>query len=125
MTELFIPYEEAIAMQELGFDEPCVAYYDVYHKLCRGWGITNPTGVHLESLFYTSAPTWDQCWEWFISRGFKIAIDWNDVDLGKTEWFGRVTAPRDYEQIRDCKSYAELKLACLKKLIELSKEVKA
>ena len=28
MEKDFIPYEEALALKELGFDEPCLAFYD-------------------------------------------------------------------------------------------------
>jgi hypothetical protein len=27
MTAEFIPYEQALELKELGFDEPCLAYY--------------------------------------------------------------------------------------------------
>jgi hypothetical protein len=29
MENEFIPYEQALALKELGFDEPCLAYYDM------------------------------------------------------------------------------------------------
>lgn len=28
MNKEFVPYEQALALKELGFDEPCFAYYD-------------------------------------------------------------------------------------------------
>jgi hypothetical protein len=28
MNELFVPYQEALELKELGFDEPCFCYYD-------------------------------------------------------------------------------------------------
>ena len=29
MEKEFLPYEQALELKELGFDEPCFAYYDV------------------------------------------------------------------------------------------------
>jgi len=31
MEKKFIPYEEASELKELGFDEPCFAFYDAYN----------------------------------------------------------------------------------------------
>ena len=28
MNKEFVPYEQALALKELGFDEPCFGYYD-------------------------------------------------------------------------------------------------
>ena len=29
MNKEFIPYEQALALKELGFDEPCFGYYNI------------------------------------------------------------------------------------------------
>jgi hypothetical protein len=30
MNKEFIPYEQALALKELGFDEPCLGFYDEF-----------------------------------------------------------------------------------------------
>jgi hypothetical protein len=31
MNKEFVPYEQAVALKDLGFDEPCIAFYDAYN----------------------------------------------------------------------------------------------
>jgi hypothetical protein len=116
MKKEFVPYEEALALKELGFNEPCFGHYLMkefylkeYHK--QGNGIT-------------LTPLYQQAFRWFReSHGlYSNLSSWtHEKDLG---------IYHDYEiyDISSCqhvsdkfKSYEEAELACLKQLIEIIK----
>jgi len=117
----FVPYEEALALKELGFDELCLGYYTIYSdgevKL-----FTSDKGFrNLE------APTFSQAFRWFRDkRGLVSWISFR-IDL-KKKYLWYITdvkniATRDGDYIFDIliESYEEAELACLKKLIVLLK----
>jgi hypothetical protein len=113
MEKEFIPYEQALALKELGFDEPCLAIYS-FKDLRIG------TFSNLSSAYNTIlAPTYQQAFRWFIEKhsfynqihkryGWEGIIR-NSVN-GTLEWNdGTYNSPEEAE------------LACLKKLIEIVK----
>ena len=115
MHKEFIPYEEALAMKELGFKEPCLKYYFEDRMLCKGFALMNWNNQN--GCF--NAPLYQQAFRWFrekyklkhsITTGiiYSFTIDNKDYggDDGKN-WFN---------------SYEEAELACLRKLIEIVKE---
>lgn len=144
MEKDFIHYEQALALKELGFDEPCLAVYnDPEFKWARhlnGWedheldNVIN--SIYAEGGFVT-APTFSQAFRWFrekhsIQATIEPTKDQHRFELGfnywiwntKTaeEWF---TEPKDRpagDYVFD--SYEETELECLKKLIEIVKENK-
>ena len=110
MKNEFIPYEQALALKGLGFDEPCIA---LYNKECKT--------IHLNLNLvnkkpYFCAPLYQQAFRWFREKcGLNHFVEL-DVDCG----------PRYYNAYVQCflvyhgNNYGEAELACLKKLIELS-----
>ena len=96
MEKEFIPYELAVALKELGFDEPCLIEYEIQNnELFREFyedGITN-SKLHKitdelnedqirfeEKLFDYSyaAPTWNQAFKWFREKYNLVCIVFND-----------------------------------------------
>jgi len=72
MTKEFIPYEEALALKELGFDEPCFGYFRKDSKklfLCD-FEINNDfIRIHNYKVI---APLYQQAFRWlFEKRGIK------------------------------------------------------
>ena len=71
----FIPYEQSLALKELGFDEPCLAVYnDPEFKWARhlnGWedheldNVIN--SIYAEGGFVT-APTFSQAFRWLYQK---------------------------------------------------------
>ena len=112
MEKEFIPYEQALALKELGFDEKCGAcYYKKfdneigYHKVYRDFNFVQLT---------VSAPTFSQAFRWFRDRyksnfiiGFGNDGGYYRINNVFSTWY---------------KSYEEAELECLKKLIEIVKE---
>jgi hypothetical protein len=64
----FVPYEQALALKELGFDEPCFA---TYQKGLKGpimwdyWSIELMNSTNEEDEVECTAPTFSQAFRWF------------------------------------------------------------
>jgi hypothetical protein len=111
----FVPYEIALDMKSIEFDEPCLGYYIELKNPVEGLlkiGLDND---------YLQAPLYQQAFSWFrekydihsqiysdASGDFKFYIDWG---------FGMHT-------FKDVYSYEEAELECLKKLIKIVKNEK-
>ena len=54
----FVPYEQALALKELGFDEPCFGYYSEGELI-----LNSHTNNHMQRFRY-SAPTFSQAFRW-------------------------------------------------------------
>jgi hypothetical protein len=121
MKKEFIPYEQALALKELGFDEPCIRYY---------WTDSMFSKTYNEPFNYSkkentiSAPLYQQAFRWFREKyvlhphicyldEFKV---WH-YDIYKLA-YGLWTKP----ERRQNNTYEEAELECLKKLIEIIKE---
>ena len=74
MEKEFIPYEQALALKELGFDEPCFGYYiggdwdyDEYDMTLQ-FEIDFSKGNYLLDDKKCTAPTFSQAFRWFRER---------------------------------------------------------
>jgi hypothetical protein len=128
MEKEFIPYDQALELKELGFDEPCFSVY--YNGEYHEHGIQNQ---FLHEKNECSAPLYQQAFRWFREKynlqvyidfyhkdsyfykiksqvGKKISNTTEDIILQGTPVFPR--------------SYKEAELECLKKLIEIINERK-
>jgi hypothetical protein len=120
MNELqkeFIPYELALRMKELGFDEPCLAYH-------------NQNGIIIEEISSALgnnkiylAPTFSQAFRWFREKhGFDL--NWKPMSMvGITCYYDiEIHHPKyvwDKPPKAIGKTYDEAELACLLALVEL------
>jgi len=120
MTKEFIPYEQALELKELGFDEECLKWY---------YNGGEPTGDHIFLIYkkdscFALAPLWQQAFRWFREKhdyeyrirklieedGYMASIGWAGVE--------------DICEQAEGKTYEEAELACLNKLIEMVKNQK-
>src|SRR5690606_12554873 len=60
ITNQFVPYELAVKLKELGFDEGCFGTY-LWEVLEIGLDIPNDE-------YFTRAPLWQQAFDWFIEE---------------------------------------------------------
>jgi hypothetical protein len=112
----FIPYEQALALKELGFNEPCFGYYvsvEVPNPFLVITKISDTQGG-----YFTFAPLYQQAFRWFRENyelySFVFKFD---------EGFGYETYKEGVTQTNDSfNTYEEAELACLKKLIEIVKK---
>ena len=109
MEKEFIPYEQALALKELGFNEDCFTYWETINDLgrfCDTGGYTNEK----EYTYLCSAPLYSQAFRWFREKHNVYC----NIRVGTRRW--------KFEQWGDSYStYEEAELACLKKLIEIVK----
>jgi hypothetical protein len=134
MEKEFIPYEQALALKELGFDEPCLASwtYKTKERIPTLYGcgallfdtdglITNQT----EDVI-CSAPLYQQAFRWFREKYHIIGeVKFKGGKTTKTAWYDYVI----YSEIdwnnenpnEQWKKHEEAELECLKKLIEIVK----
>jgi len=125
MEKEFIPYAEALALKELGFDEPCIATY-------RQWDGGEPY-LHLDTdieadnfTIECDAPLYQQAFRWFREKYSNIEFSLplkKQKDLG-IFWGGFIQTENDNfgkSYGSNFKTYEEAELECLKKLIEIVK----
>ena len=123
MQGKFVPYEFALELKELGFDEECFAVYSEHDK----------TRVYDESFIKEGlkiqAPTWQDAFDWFetkyslflelltvVKDSYLVAI----VDMSKTTDRGVYNKRYEIDDI-NIPSKQEAYFIALEKLIELVK----
>ena len=119
----FVPYEEALALQELGFDEPCFAvYFNTTQKLYFDKYI-NEFNKDVRTL----APTFSQAFRWFRDKKLcdGSVCRHGEADGSYSYRWDIVHEYGVYEERHfklGYKTYEEAELACLIKLIEIVKQ---
>lgn len=121
MEKEFVPYEQALALKELGFDEKCGAcYYKKfdnaigYHKVYRDFNFVQLT---------VSAPTFSQAFRFFREKYGLHYIICKNIQMDGYGYREVILIPYMEENENTIfKTYEEAELACIKKLIEISKE---
>ena len=140
MEKEFIEYEQALALKELGFDEPCFGYYDGNHNLQFMYnGIPEKFSEKMmgvsDSVWvgWISAPTFSQAFRFFREKhnlrgfiGFRPNVKQFDCHVYDMFLSGKeYVKQRTMEEFnKDPKvgTYEEAELECLKKLIEIVKD---
>jgi hypothetical protein len=120
MEKEFVPYELALKMKQLGFDEPCISYYTVYGKFSNDYSAPRKYNSEFELGSYISAPTYSQAFRWFESKGYRNYVASNQFG-GKVNYWFAITPPEElaYSDVEGRSTKEEAELACLKKLIEI------
>ena len=118
MVKDFIQYTEALELKQLGFDEPCFAFYDeslYFPNNENQYGTFCNQKLDASSC---SAPTYSQAFRWFRDKyGLCIVIkpiDDKKLDLGYNLLKNGLIMNAHL-------TYEGAELACLRKLIEISK----
>ncbi len=124
----FIPYEQALALKELGFDEPCFRVYDNM-KFLQEESVMNTCEIECDCILERYlAPLYQQAFRWFRE---KYNIDsWiqpfcfkkNNGDLFLPDESYSYFIFKDGIWVDDKVDFLEpeeAELECLKKLIEI------
>lgn len=124
MEKELIPYEEALALKELGFAEPCIAnFYRGDKRLIpyRGYPDKGSEDTHFSTMVnmdysdaWVTAPLYQQAFRWFRE---KHKLSGYVCDMYRWCIDNMFTA-NEYE------TYEEAQLACLRKLIKIVKNKK-
>ena len=115
MENEFIPYEQALALKELGFEEDCLSFYDPHNK--NLYIVGNPLNYNFISTLPEilkvknpkardiSAPLYQQAFRWLVNK---------------------ITNPLYVEDfliayLNEYRNKQEAELECLKELIKIIK----
>ena len=126
MNQEFIPYEQALALKELGFDEPCFAEYRQWNgnkpwlQLYQDLSDCSTDPADYEYTTECLAPLYQQAFRWFREK-YKMHII--SPDFGskfKYKIFNLHLLKQGIEfEKTGFDTYEEAELACLIKLIEI------
>jgi hypothetical protein len=116
MNKEFIPYEQALALKELGFKEECSAHFLDVDDLELKWKIYRNLSVNINNCL--QAPLYQQAFRFFREKhGCSYSIGRNNDVVIHIAIAGNITT----FFIEKNKSYEQAELECVKKLIELVK----
>ena len=131
MEKEFIPYEQALELKELGFDEPCFNYYSTPNHPSLQPAIllgNNPSEPLMSSQMYKigvwkiKAPLYSQAFRLFREK-YELSYCIESHYTDQWFYFYKIEGKdRSYNEIKDYYSYEEAELECLKKLIEIVKQ---
>ena len=121
----FIPYEQALALRELGFDEPCFGFYigDII-RLCSftNYPFKNSIVPYDTQEYTVTAILYQQAFRWFREKYSHYAFLQPTSDLISENYCFKILdqySGKFYS--KSYEKYEEAELECLKKLIEIVK----
>jgi hypothetical protein len=140
MEKEFVPYDLALRLKELGFYEPCIAFYQVENFEKTPCGVDDKD-EYIRTGFstcknseipehFTSAPLYQQAFRWFREKyslytEMHKKFDGIGVSIILSEYRYDMRQDKEVEHHipkyfgTTYKSYEEAELACLEKLIEI------
>jgi hypothetical protein len=131
MEKEFVPYELALELKELGFDEPCFAIYEPQEIGVMFRWVENQKVVSNKAIGYVIAPLCQQAFRWFREKYNLVHTVYSNAsgyiwELHYNKKRGG-THICDSGESGDCEisgmftAYEKAELECLKKLIEIVK----
>jgi hypothetical protein len=134
----FLPYEQSLALKELGFDEPCFGYYEPNKKFkYLNWETFKDfpyLAKNSEWQDLYGAPLYQQAFRWFREKyswqhSMEPTADQHRFEVGYNYWIWNSKTGEEYHTMPknrptgdwEYETYEESELECLKKLIEIVK----
>ena len=146
MEKEFIPYEQALALKELGFNEKCLSHYTSFgyyndkqelkwrrpiFSLINGVEISNKDLTWQEDetviLKQVTPPLYQQAFRWFrekydLHSHIRESLSFDKILEFVSQINGSYVTHNDFDKhINRFETYEEAELECLKKLIEIVK----
>jgi hypothetical protein len=117
----FVPYELALKMRHLGFDEPCSGIHIEWEnkeiETCLMFCAKQDNASMASDNGGVLAPTWQAAFKWFREKyNMKPCFDWHPTEKYRYCIYYSVNT---YFQVCDFETHEEAELECLKKLIEI------
>ena len=139
MEKEFVPYELALKLKALGFDEPCFGYYVDGELRGVNLGIEELGGVepyYQRFGFHTlsnhdidnpnkivvTAPKFSQAFRWFREKYnliCRVDVTSYGCPLNEQEFYCEITSKNGTASYEIFNTYEEAELDCLNKLIEI------
>ncbi len=121
MEKEFIPYEQALVLKELGFDEPCFAFYSKIYGLMT----TSPTNKVNEFAGEVILPLYQQAFLFFREKynlySTIVLISNSPKDRAYMPMIDYIYPHKAIMDFVEYETPEEAELECLKKLIEIVK----
>lgn len=132
MEKEFVRHEISLELKQLGFDYPCIAFYNGRFLDFKIWNDdgreTSQINVNMDVGQCPNAPTFSQVFRWFREK-YKLDSYIKPSLLGTKKvydfyiWFTNKEGERDlFIGMNNEYTYEEAELECLLKLIEFVKE---
>ena len=143
MNKEFIPYEQALALKELGFGEKCLGFYYTDNQINNKDGLYDVRKTFVIDAFqsmegdsdsyfvntedrvdYIAAPLYQQAFRFFREKHGIMYIVYNNTENWKNTFHGaysKINSDYESDYTDDYSTYEEAELACLNKLIEIVK----
>jgi len=129
MEKEFVPYDLALRLKALGFNEPCFGFYK---EFVGKWLIMMPTQLtqheqnnlisYIEDGWLVSAPTFSQAFRWFREKyNLKSYIRFRTEKNTNKEHYDWVIEGQKVIY-RHFKTYEAAEIACIRRLIRIVKE---
>jgi hypothetical protein len=125
MEKEFVPYELAVKLKALGFDEPCFRFYSERYTIDSKTGGDIKMGEFYltdtprQKTIRCKAPTFSQAFRWFREK-YELFCWIEKFHVDETYIFQ--IPPANFTKIQGHYiTYEEAELACLKKLIQIIK----
>ena len=120
MEKEFVPYEQALALKELGFDEPCLDYFA--NKIPQNsWSISYNSDDKNRDFESVARPTFSQAFRWFRDK-HNLIFNLNCYNFVKPiEYHWSIIWNDEAKGHGLVETYEEAEQACLDKLIEICK----
>ena len=129
MTKEFIPYQQGLQLKELGFDEPCWAWWHIEDcdiRFC--YSDQRSPIINSRETEIVGLPTYSQVFRWFREKDYysEIRVGCTQIDGGiGYEWW--VWKPNGIEEWSiqmpgeewSYETYEEAEQACLEQLIQI------
>lgn len=122
MKKEFIPYEQALALKELGFNEPCFGFYN--NAEATVW-IKHEVDIEIRDIYTGDfeAPTFNQAFRWFREEcGCEFYIDCRRHTSVKYYEVFLFDGDKNSMVFGKSLKYEEAELECLVKLIDIVKK---
>ena len=116
MEKEFVPYELALKMKALGFDEPCFGHYSNGELV-----YSSHTNNNMQRFRY-SAPLYQQAFRWFREKYSYQSFISPSNELTYLAYDFTLKGFDGYFKSKQFKTYEEAELECLEKLIEIIEE---
>jgi len=110
MNKEFIPYEQALELKKLGFEEPC---FMNWYQASNGFVLVDEINQSFQQ--YISAPLYQQAFRWFREKGIVNSIRSHNDKCHEYYLIHNGKAFQSYHS----STYEQAELECLNHLIRL------
>jgi hypothetical protein len=124
MQNEFLPYDRALKLKQLGFDEPCFGYH--YTLNGKDWKFADnheyfkiDDQLIIGANFTLLAPLFQQAFRWFREEHdlhYQLVPFFSDKESHAVDYYLAIAQHRPPIQVN---TFEEAELACLDKLIEI------